>query len=101
MTDAKTLTIGQAVDQLISVLEWLDSKTRSTVLGIVFRLLGINFEEAVASKSEGQGGAGKSARTSAAVDEAEGTKRKGQSIDVRALKEEKKPRSAIEMAAIV
>jgi hypothetical protein len=98
MSEERKLTIGQAVDQLVSVLESLDAKTRSTVLAIVCAHLGINGDEVTASRSEGEDG--KRARPAVEAGETQLPKRKGH-IDVRTLKADKKPGTAIEMAAIV
>src|SRR5947207_1613151 len=94
MSDTK-LTLGQAIDQIISALEALDEGARNTAIAAACAHLNLkNFPE-----EKGRGGAMHS-HIQAEAANAHHT-HNGKKVDIRSLKEEKDPDSANQMACIV
>jgi hypothetical protein len=83
----------QAIVTLLNVLEPLSPEARANVIGYVFRRLGLGFPTPVSP-----GGARGLADVALAQAEAAPA---GGVIDIRSFKEEKQPRTASEMVAIV
>ena len=98
MTDKK-LSLGQAIDNIITALENLDENAQKTALSAVCSHLGITLgpievQAAATSYEETQ-----ETRVKPAVEVAETQQRK--KIDIRSLKEDKKPKTALQMACVV
>jgi len=86
-------TLGQAIDEVIAALEGLEVQSRVTAIKAACEHLKVegfaNTEKQNEGGDGGSGGAGNSAPASGGV------------IDIKTLKSEKQPGSAIEMACIV
>lgn len=100
MADTK-VSLGQAIDQIISALEGLDQNSRVTAISAACRHLKIHM-----SSSEGEGGAAAEAKkkgNQSLSDETlhRATKHVERQVDIRSLKEEKKPESSQQMACLV
>ena len=100
MADTK-VSLGQAIDQIISALEGLEQNARLTAISAACNHLNIHMassdedgEAAADTESKGDQSAGDATlhRT---------TKHVGRQIDIRSLKAEKNPHSATEMACLV
>ena len=90
-----TVTIGQAIDQILSALDGFDQKSRETIIATVSAHLGVSAANAPVATSQ---------QTQSTDDERGHQRekpRKGRAMDVRTLKEEKQPKSAVQMACIV
>lgn len=94
------VSLGQAIDQIISALDGLDENARVTAISAACRHLKIHL-----ASGEENGGTGNEDNKddgragSAALDVA--TNHGGRQVDIRSLKAEKKPHSATEMACLV
>lgn len=93
MAADKKISIGQAIDQVLSALEGFDGKARATILNVVSTHLGVSNPphsrpEVVAVEVDATSKGPTPARQIATV-------------DIRTLKEEKAPRTAIQMACVV
>lgn len=101
MTEAK-LTLGKAIDQIIEALGTFDEKDRKAILGTVCSHLqidlGVVHPSASFSKQEGHR---HSHEKEAEAAGAPAPKRSEQGLDIRRLREEKKPNSARQMACLV
>ena len=96
MSDTK-LTLGQAIDQIISALEALESDARNTAIAAACAHLNLT----IASEARGQG---KETHTPPQAEAAIAHHTQlphGKKIDIRSLKEEKNPDSAKQMACVV
>ncbi len=89
--EATPKTLGQAIDAMIQALSGLDGVSQGTAIRSVCEHLKIRLPESVETKPPVHGGVGSTPSRSPGVGVA----------DVRALREEKHPSSANEMAAIV
>lgn len=94
MSDMK-LTLGQAIDQIISALEALDQDARNTAVSAACAHLNLK----MLPEGQGHGGADHPpAQAEAAIDH---HAHHGKKVDIRSLKEEKSPDSAKQMACVV
>lgn len=82
-------TLGQAIDAIIQALSGLDGVSQVTAIRSVCEHLKIRPPESMETKPQLLGGAGSAPSIP------------GRMVDVRALREEKRPSSANEMAAVV
>lgn len=92
----KTLTLGQAIDQIIDALDALDSDARKTALDAASSHLGISAPATMPRPLT------PIQQTSTLTPSLQGGNvQKPKRIDIRALKEQKKPKSARQMACLV
>lgn len=94
--DANADSELQAIQTILSVLGDLDSQARTRVVDYVFRRLGVTSQESTLGLAELGAGS--------VMPEPSGTAPtlpRPETHDIRSLKEEKDPKSAVEMAAIV
>lgn len=91
----QSITIGQAIDQIIDALTKLDEKARLTAITVACEQMEVNIGQSDRKIVEKQS----NAQQSIVVIRPEETPRK--IMDIRTLKEEKKPNSAKQMACIV
>lgn len=84
-----TKTLGQVIDEIISALKYLDEESRITAISAVCQYLNIQLTEKPGIQS--------------IIRTVENTPEKAPTtlIDIRTLKDQKQPSSAIEMAALV
>lgn len=90
-----TVTLGQAIDQILSALEGFDQKARETIIGTVCAHLGVASASAIPPVTPPP------PPVESPRDTHDGPVRHGRVIDVRTLKEQKQPKSAVQMACIV
>lgn len=100
MADTK-ISLGQAIDQIISALEGLDQNGRLTAISAACKHLKIHMasndeDDDAAAGAENKGGQSTSDATLHRP-----TKHVGRQIDIRSLKTEKSPDSAKQMACLV
>lgn len=95
MTDKK-ITLGQAIDQIISALESLDESARQTAINAASQHIGLNSTQAAIAPQMITRIASNS--NSEQVNANPATE---QQIDIRSLKEQKAPSSASQMACVV
>jgi len=95
MSDTK-LTLGQAIDQIISALETLDQDARNTAIAAACAHLNLKMSPPVQSP----GGAVPSVPVGALASHSVHTHHE-KPVDIRSLKEEKNPDSAKQMACLV
>lgn len=95
MTDAK-LSIGQAIDALIGVLEKLDSKSRDIALATACAHLGIARSDSVPAPERN-----KATEAVATPPIAQAPLLQNAVVDIRTLKTQKQPKSAQQMACLV
>lgn len=91
------LTLGQAIDQIITALEALDEGSRSTAITAACAHLNLK----VSPEAHGHG---ESAHQASRVETAtvhDAHVHRGKKVDIRSLKEEKNPDTAKQMACIV
>lgn len=99
-------SFGEAVDLLVKTLKAFDEKQQRTLLSTVSALMDLKIEPPSEAR-QGRSGSGAEAGAGAAAamlsvgGSAGGDRRRDYAIDVRALKEQKDPKSATQMAAIV
>ena len=86
--EATSKTLGQAIDAMIQALSGLDGMSQGTAIRSVCEHLKIRLPESVETKPPIHGSVGS-------------TPSRSPGVDVRALREEKHPSSANEMAAVV
>lgn len=92
---SEKLTLGKAIDLMISALEPLDEVSRETALLAVSRQLGISAESVVTATSNATSETQPDAPT-------ESPRRTlPMRVDIRTLKEQKQPNSAKQMACVV
>lgn len=92
---SEKLTLGSAIDLMISALEPLDEISRETALLAVSRQLGISAQSVVSATSD----VAPEPHTDTAVESPKRTP--AMRVDIRTLKEEKQPNSAKQMACVV
>ena len=93
-----TVTIGQAIDQVLTALESFDDKEMRTILCTVCAHLGVDLGSsapAIAPQSFLGGEATEHAATKTHRGRSSGA------VDIRSLKEQKQPKSAVQMACLV
>src|SRR6186713_18230 len=98
MADTK-ISLGQAIDKIISALEGLDQNGRLTAISAACKHLKIHMasnDEDAAACAENKGDQSTSEETLH-----RSTKHIGMQIDIRSLKTEKNPDSAKQMACLV
>lgn len=93
--EKKTITLGQAIDQIIDALDSLNPDARKTALDAASSHLGINAPATLSPLA-----AQHSSSTLAPALHGEKVQHPKQ-IDIRTLKEQKKPKSARQMACVV
>lgn len=91
---AEKLTLGQAIDAVIQVLEPLDSAVRDVVLSAACTHLGILFGTPAAPQMTPPAVGNLSQQPAVA-------QRPAAQVDIRSLKDQKQPRSAKQMACVV
>lgn len=96
MSDTK-LTLGQAIDQIISALEALEQDARNTAIAAACAHLNLK----MSPDTQGHGGADHLAAQAVAAIAPHAHAYHGKKVDIRSLKEEKSPDSAKQMACIV
>lgn len=96
MSDTK-LTLGQAIDQIISALETLDQDARNTAIAAACAHLNLKMSSPVQSP----GGAAPQPPLGGAPATHHTHTHHGKTVDIRSLKEEKNPDSAKQMACVV
>jgi hypothetical protein len=96
MTDTK-LTLGQAIDQIITALEGLDQEARNTAIAAACAHL--NVKMSPAAQGHGAGTRAPGLAESAVAHHAHVNH--GKKVDIRSLKEGKNPESAKQMACVV
>lgn len=93
------VSLGQAIDQIIVALEGLDQNARLTAISAACKHLKI---EQLASHDDTSGDAqGKDDQSGGDTMRPRAIKQSGKQVDIRALKTEKSPDSAKQMACIV
>lgn len=95
MSEQHKLTLGQAIDQLVTALSGLDPKSRQTAISAACEFLGV--AAPLLSTHAGLSQEVVPHKTPLAVSHTSPVK----IIDIRALKEQKRPASAKQMAALV
>lgn len=103
MPDEK-LSLGAAIDQIITALETLDTNSRETVLSAVCSHLKITLKSTNATGADGEGNRGPNEQIGEREEKPATpvTKQKqAHQVDIRAFKDEKKPNSATQMACVV
>lgn len=100
------ITLGQAIDQIISALNGLDESARKTALAAVSMQLNVVFGVDDAKAGLRTGPAIAAAQTPASRDETASPPRQEpeapkKRIDIRSLKDQKRPSSARQMACLV
>lgn len=96
MADTK-ISLGQAIDQIISALESLDQNGRLTAISAACKHLKIN----MASNEEDDAAPGAEGKDPSDATMLRPIKQVGKQIDIRSLKTEKNPDSAKQMACLV
>lgn len=93
-TETKSKSLGQAIDEVIAALEGLDAQSRVTAVKAACEHLKVEgFANTTGKDNQGRDGGGGGAGNNALVS--------GGLLDIKTLKNEKQPGSAIEMACIV
>jgi hypothetical protein len=97
------MTLGKAIDVLIGALEQLDESGRETALLAASRQLNIQFVKALAAPAPFQNPAPTTSQRGEPLAQAELTVQSSAipRLDIRSLKDQKKPNSAKQMACIV
>lgn len=85
-------SLGQSIDEVIAALKGLDAPARVTAVKAACEHLEIEFATSAPEKQHQGGGGGETETSSSA---------QGKILDIKSLKNEKQPGSAIEMACIV
>lgn len=93
----KKLTLGQAIDQIVSALEALDDSARNTAIEAACAHLQLKMP----SESQAQPNTANQAFPMEPTQLQHARAHEGKKVDIRSLKEEKKPDSAKQMACIV
>lgn len=96
MSDTK-LTLGQAIDQIITALEALDEGARNTAISAACAHLNLK----VSPETQGHGVATHQPTQVEAASVHHAHVHHGKNVDIRSLKEEKNPDSAKQMACLV
>lgn len=96
MSDTK-LTLGQAIDQIITALEALEEGARSTAITAACAHLNLK----ISPETQGHGAAAHQANLAEAAAVHHAHVYHGKKVDIRSLKEEKDPDSAKQMACVV
>lgn len=93
-TETKSKSLGQAIDEVIAALEGLDAQSRVTAIKAASEHLKVEgFASTMGKQNQGgDGGGGGTGNNISAP---------GRLLDIKTLKNEKQPGSAIEMACIV
>src|SRR4051812_31396941 len=99
---AEKLTLGRAIDQIIEALDSFDDKDRKAILGTVCSHLEIDLVESQVVAAPARDDAHRRS-IEQTIEPASGhsTKRVEPGLDIRRLKDEKKPNSASKMACLV
>jgi hypothetical protein len=93
-TETKSKSLGQAIDEVIAALEGLDAPSRVTAIKAACEHLKIEgFANTMGKQNQGGDGGGGGVGNN--------TPASGGILDIKTLKNEKQPGSAIEMACIV
>src|SRR5438093_12654564 len=97
----KKLTLGQAIDQIISALEQLDETTRSTAIQAACTHLGLEGTPAIAPVAAHSPLPATPAATAPLPHDSLHRGVPERKVDIRSLKDEKQPSSAKQMACVV
>lgn len=95
------LSLGQAIDQIISALESLNQEARVTAISAACEHLNIEMPSASQDRGPGIPSPALTEHTGAAPALRQDHAQHVRKIDIRSLKEEKKPDSAKQMACVV
>lgn len=101
----KKVSLGQAIDQIVSALEGLEEKSRLTAVHAACEFLELSTGTPVDSiekpSTHSDTASGSDAKTAASNQYPDRKKETGQQVDIRKFKEEKNPGSARQMACVV
>lgn len=97
----ESISLGQAIDQIHSALSSLDPNARPVALQAVCSLMNIQLDPETKTNDIHSGATEKAAETTTKTHSEVNTKTPKVIKDIRSLKDEKKPASAIQMACLV